>query len=132
MAFQLLKLKVLLEALPRELPLPDDTRNSDYAEFLPPFEILTPVLQRIGGDIAEAVAETIHVAFFMDGEVLISECGPAVCAVVDVLTTYLEKYPEHPSLKKWVQRIGDVARKMGNCGHDSESELLVSQLDCSM
>jgi hypothetical protein len=128
-AFQLLDLKVLLEALPRELPLPDDARNSDYAEFLPPFEILTPVLQRVGGDVAEAVAETIHVAFFVDGEVAITERGPAVCAVVDVLTTYLEKYPEHPSLKKWVKRIGDVARKMGNCNRDSK--LLVSQLHFS-
>ena len=53
----------------------------------------------------------------------------AVCAVVDVLMTYLEKYPEHPSLKKWVKRIGDVARKMGNC--DRDSELLVSQLHFS-
>ena len=81
---------------------------------------MTPVLQRIGGDIAEAVAETIHVAFFVDGEVVITEHGPAVCAVVDVLMIYLEKYPKHPSLKKWVKRIGDVARKMGNCDHDSE------------
>ena len=115
-AFQLLDLKVHLESLPslsRELPLPDDARNSDYAEFLPPFEILTPVLQRVGGDVAEAVAETIHVAFFMNGKVVITERGPAACAVEDVLMTYLEKYPKHPSLKKWVKRIGDVARQMG-------------------
>jgi hypothetical protein len=85
MTFQLLDLKVLLESLRRELPLPDDTQNSDYAKFLPPFEILTPILQHIGGDVAEAVAETIYVAFFVDGEVVITEHRLVICTIVDVL-----------------------------------------------
>jgi hypothetical protein len=107
--FQLLDLKVLLENLPVELPVLDADR-SDYATFLPPFQIEEPVIQRVGGDIAKAVAETIQVAFVVDGEIMITERGPAVLAVVDVLTVYLEKFPEHPSLKKWVNKISAVAK----------------------
>ncbi|KAF8233361.1 hypothetical protein L208DRAFT_1377294 [Tricholoma matsutake] len=114
MAFEFLDLKVLLKTLPKELPLPDNAETSDYSVSLPPFEILEPVLQCIEGDIPEAVAETIRVTFFVDGEVLITECRPAICAVADVLTTYLATYPKHPSLKKWVKRIADAARKMRN------------------
>jgi hypothetical protein len=126
MVFELLDLKVLLEMLPEELLLPDNAKTSDYAVFLPPFEILEPMLQRVKGDIPEAVAETICVIFFVDGEVLITECGPAICAVADVLTTYLVTYPEHPSLKKWVKRIADAAKKMRNC--DTVTEVPVSQI----
>jgi hypothetical protein len=81
-AFELLDLKALLETLPEELLIPDDALMSPYTVFLLPFEILEHVLQRANGDIPEAITETIHVTFFVDGEVLISECGPAICAVV--------------------------------------------------
>jgi hypothetical protein len=60
------------------------------------------------------------------GEVLITGCGPAICAVADVLTTYLVTYPEHPSLKKWVKRIADAVRKMRNS--DTVTEVPVSQI----
>jgi hypothetical protein len=109
--YQLLDLKILLENLPDELPIANPAVASDYATFLPPFEIMDPVIQCVGGDIAEAVAETIQVTFTGDREISITERGPAVCAVVDVLTTYLDKFPEHPSLTKWVKKISDAAKK---------------------
>jgi hypothetical protein len=111
-AFKLLDLKVLLENLPKELLIPFNPESSDYAESLPPFQPMEPVVQRVGGDIGAAVAETLCVAFIEEGKLVITERGPAICAVVDVLTTYLGKYPEHPRLLKWVKMISDAARKL--------------------
>jgi hypothetical protein len=73
---------------------------------------MEPVVQRVLGDIAAAVAETLRVAFIEDGKLVITERGPAICSVVDVLTTYLGEHSEHPRLMKWVKMISDAARKL--------------------
>jgi hypothetical protein len=110
--FKLLDLKVLLENLPEELPILINPEQSEYAEFLPLFQPMEPVVQHVNGDMGAAVAAMLGVAFIEDGKVVITERGPAICAVVDVLTTYLSEYPEHPMLLKWVKMISDAARKL--------------------
>jgi hypothetical protein len=70
----------------------------DYTTFLPSFTILEPIVECFQGDIAEAVSEMICLTFFVDSEVSITECGPAICAIADVFAMYLQWYPKHPSL----------------------------------
>jgi hypothetical protein len=101
----------LLTNLPLALPCRSE-ENTDYP-FLS-FEIHGAVLQRTNGDVIRALSESLWSIFFADGELLISERGPCICAVVDVLRKYLSEHPNNPILHKWVRDIGDAARKVYN------------------
>ena len=96
----------LLTNLPLALPCRSE-ENTDYP-FLS-FEIHGAVLQRTNGDVIRALSKSLWSIFFADGELLISERGPCICAVVDVLRKYLSKHPNNPILHKWVRDIGDAA-----------------------
>lgn len=102
-------LRELLTNLPHTLPCPSED-NSDYP-FLS-FRINDAVLQRTNGDVARAVSESLWSIFFADGELLILERGPSICAVVDVLGKYLSEYPNSPTLHQWVRDIGNAARNV--------------------
>ena len=110
-------LRELLTNLPLALPYrsEESTESTDYP-FLS-FEIRDAVLQRTNGDVVHALSEELRSIFVEDGlhgELLISERGPCICAVIDVLRKYLSEHPNHPILHKWVRDIADAARKVYN------------------
>jgi hypothetical protein len=88
-------LRELLTNLPHALPHRYE-ENSEYP-FLS-FEIRSAVLQRTNGDVVRALSESLWSIFFADGELLIFERGPSICAVVDVLGRYLAEHPTSPVL----------------------------------
>src|SRR6267154_3020719 len=92
----------LLTNLPHALPCPSE-RDSDYP-FLS-FELDNAVLQCTNGDVVHAVSKLLWAIFVADGELLISERGPSICAVVDVLGKYLSEYPNSSALRRWVSDI---------------------------
>jgi hypothetical protein len=61
-----------------------------------------------------ALSKSLWSIFFADGELLISEQGPSICAVVDVPGRYLAEHPTSPVLHQWVTDIRDAARKVHN------------------
>ena len=69
----------------------------------------------MNGDVVRALSEELWSIFVVDGvhgELLISEHGPCICAVIDVLRKYLSEHPKipnHPILHKWVTREGYLA-----------------------
>jgi hypothetical protein len=106
---ELNNLRKLLTNLPHALPCPSEG-DSDYP--LLSFELNDAVLQRTNGDVVRAVSETLWAIFVADREFLISERGPSICAVVDVLGKYLSEYPNSSTLRKWVSNIGNAAKKV--------------------
>jgi hypothetical protein len=100
-------LRDLLTDLPHALPCPSE-RDSDYP-FLS-FELDDAVLQYTNGDVARAVGQMLWSIFIVDGELLICERGPSICAVVDVLRKYISEYPNSDTLRKWVSDIGNAAK----------------------
>ena len=102
-------LRELLTNLPHTLPCPSED-DSEYP-FLS-FELNDAVLQCTNGDVVRAVSQSLWAIFIADGEFLISEHGPSICAVVDVLGKYLSEYPNSTILQKWVSDIGNAAKKL--------------------
>ena len=102
-------LKTLLDNLPHSLPI-REANESHYAELIW-WELSDAVFQRVGGDEALAVGQNLQSIFVQDWEVVITECGPAVCAVVDILSEYLRKYPDHPELMLWIKKISHAAKE---------------------
>ncbi len=107
---QLLFLKKLLLNLPNSLPSPS-VANSEF-RALTAFELDPNVLKRTQGDELLAVSESLAAIFIADGHVLISERGTAVCAVVDVLGSYLEKFLDSPQIVNWIATLTRAARQL--------------------
>jgi hypothetical protein len=105
---QLSYLQCLLSHLPSSLPCPDpeDLEYSELTELIAlGLDINPRVLERTSGDKVQAVHEILGTIFVQDGQMVINECSPTVCAVVDMLHKYLQKYPGDPQLEQWIERI---------------------------
>lgn len=103
------ELKLLLENLPASLSEPLSAFESEYRELVE-FELFPAVLERNNGDEAAAVGDMLWSIFIADGELHINERGQAILAVVDVLSHYLKKFPEDPTLEGWVARLIHAAK----------------------
>jgi len=98
-------LRILLTHLPEELP--DMGEDSQYP-FVN-FQIDLAILKRTK---AQALCQFLSATFIDDGNIYIDERGANVCAVVDVLTEYLNRYPDNADLKKWVSTLQKAAEKL--------------------
>jgi hypothetical protein len=100
---QLSYLQHLLSHLPSSLPCPDP-EDLEYSELIALGLNINPrVLERTSGDEVQAVHEILGTIFVQDGQMVINEHGPTVCAVVDVLHKYLQKYLGDPQLEQWIE-----------------------------
>ena len=68
------------------------------------------ILQCMGEDKAEAVSEEVWMSLIADGKLEIIEHGPGMLAIMTVLTKYLEKYPNHGKLLKWLEDLISAAK----------------------
>jgi len=64
----------------------------------------------MGEDKAEAVSEEVWMSLIADGKLEIIEHGPGMLAIMTVLTKYLEKYPNHGKLLKWLEDLISAAK----------------------
>ena len=110
------RLRFLLTNLPQGLPCPQTVQTSGYKDFIN--FTPDPVQIEYTGDKASAVSTQLKSIFGWqarttgDGIIVLTERGEALCSVVDVLSTYITKYPENNVLKKWVQDIINAAEKI--------------------
>ena len=96
-------LKTLFDILPDTFPSP---RLSDSeSSRIVPFWLEPNLLKRTDGDIPKAVSQHLHAIFYADGEICITERGPVVSTVVQVLKTYLQQFPFHQQLLRWPERL---------------------------
>jgi hypothetical protein len=105
-------LRILLAHLPSALPIPA-IGYSDYHQLVE-FQIDPAVLRRTSGNVVRAVCESLHAIFADDGKIIITERGPEIRAVTEVLTKYLSDYPRNPALEKWVKIVTEAAEKVYN------------------
>ena len=110
------RLRFLLTNLPQSLPCPQTIQASKYKDFVN--FTPDPVQIEYTGDEASAVSTQFKSIFGWqarttgDGIIVLTERGEALSSVVDVLSTYIAKYPENNLLKKWVQDITNAAEKV--------------------
>ena len=84
-------LRILLTHLLEELP--DMGEDSQYP-FVN-FQIDPAIPKQTKGDVAQALCQFLSATFLDDGHIYIDERGASICAVVDVLTEYLNRYPDN-------------------------------------
>ncbi|KAA1474805.1 hypothetical protein DENSPDRAFT_350604, partial [Dentipellis sp. KUC8613] len=113
---QLHELRELLKNLPAGLSLPSDDYKSKYSCFLS-FGLDTDLLAKIEDEVGTLNEQFKgvfgwHTRTSGDGILVIEERGQPICAVVDVLATFLSKYPGNGVLLKWAIDIAEGARKV--------------------
>jgi len=96
-------LKSLFDLLPDTFPSPQ-LSDSEFSR-LDPFELEPNLLTRTEGDVPEAVSQHLHAIFYADGEIRITERGPVVSTVVQVLKTYLQEFPHNRKLLQWREHL---------------------------
>ena len=102
------RLKLLLDNLPRQLPLRTgpDWADSKFSQFLF-FRIDPDLLEKTGCEVS-ALSEQLKGIFGWktrttgDGIVPIEERGEAVCAMHMVFAEFWERHPENNVLRKWI------------------------------
>ena len=76
------------------------------------FQIDPAILKQTKGNVTQALCQFLSATFIDDGNIYIDERSASVCAVVDVLTEYLNRYPDNADLKKWVSTLQKAAEKL--------------------
>lgn len=98
------RLKLLLDHLPRQLPI--KTANSAFSSFLF-FKVDPDLLEKTGCEVS-ALSEQLKVIFGWkaqttgDGIVSIEERGDAVCAMHKVFAEFWDRHPQNNVLRKWI------------------------------
>ena|ERR1700722_3580362 len=110
----LARLELLLTHLPDTLPDPAPELSS--YPFIS-FELDQDLYEKIEDEVG-TLNEQFKRAFGWksrttgDGILPITERGESICAVVDVLSKYLEKHPGNAILEKWTDDIIEGAKKI--------------------
>ena len=103
----LAELQYLLLSLPPEskLPLIERSQDSLYAAFLN-FSLNPELMEKIEDEVG-VFSEQFKIVFGWqtrssgEGIILIMEHGPAICAIVNVLREYHNRYPSDEVIMKW-------------------------------
>lgn len=101
----LARLRFLLRNLPAQLPCRDGF-DSVYSTFLA-FSLDEDILEKTGDEVATLGEQLEHVFGWRarttgDGIIPIVERGHALCALLPIFETFVERYPNNNVLKKWV------------------------------
>lgn len=104
---KLTELRQLLRDLPASLPIPAQM-SYPFVNYSPPDDLV-----ELYGDIPSAINNTLETTFGFkarsegDGILTITERGPGICAVVDVLELYQRsvRNPEDAILTKWIDDL---------------------------